>query len=165
MMKNRLDIKTLRIFGFEFFDGREHLENLKQNKKRRYPFSGSVSFAIYTSTGTLHVCLAAGFEFDGRSGPKIVDWYVPNLGTLEERMCWLCHDANGYGQDLSFDDTNVLLFAMLRDMCRYRKTKAALVRFAVGLSRSWYGEPKPSEWCYKNRKLVSTLFVENREEK
>lgn len=165
MMKNRLDIKTLRIFGFEFFDGREYLENLKQNKKRRYPFSGSVSFAIYTSAGTLHVCLAAGFEFDGRSGPKIVDWYVPNLGTLEERLCWLCHDANGYVQDLSFDDTNVLLFAMLRDMCRYRKTKAALVRFAVGLSRSWYGEPKPSEWCYKNRKLVSTLFVDNREEK
>ena len=158
-MKNVLKKSDLKVLGFDIFDGRELLEGIVQNDARRYPLKGRVQLAIYTNQGTLHVTTAAGFTFDGRSGPKIVDWYAPNLGNLYEILCWLTHDCNGYGQDLSFKDTNILLYAMLRDLADYRPTKCAVIQLAVSLSDSWYGEPKPSDWCYANRKLVSTLWI------
>jgi hypothetical protein len=102
---------------------------------------------------------APGFVFDGRSGPRIVDWYAPNLGNLYEILCWFVHDCNGYGLDLSFKDTNILLYAMLRDLADYRPTKCSVIQLAVSLSDSWYGEPEPCDWCYANRKLVSTLWL------
>lgn len=158
-MKNRLKKASLKILGYEFFEGRELIESLKLNGSRRYPFRGRLQLAIYTNQGTLHVTTGAGFQFDGRSGPKIVDWYAPNLGSLEERLCWLVHDCNGYGQDLSFADTNVLLYAMLRDLARYRTTKCAVIQLAVSLSDSWYGEPRKDDWCYANRNIVSTMWI------
>lgn len=156
--KDRFDIRTLKVYGYKFLAGRDVLAKVKKNKKRRYPLDGVVEVLVFTNQGVLHVITQAGFEFDGRSGPKIFDWYTPNLGTLEERLCWLVHDCNGYGLDLSFNDTNILLFAMLRDLCDYRKTKAAVIRYAVSLSDSWYGEPKKDEWCYKNVGKVSTKW-------
>ena len=159
--KDRLHKSSLKILGFEFADGRKMLEMLKQNKERRYPLDGGVRLSVVTNQGTLHVQTAPGFVFDGRSGPKIVDWYAPNLGNLYEKMCWFVHDCNGYGQDLSFKDTNVLLYVMLRDLADYRPSKCAVIQLAVSLSESWYGEPKPDEWCYANRNLVSTLWVGN----
>lgn len=158
-MKDRLHKATLRVLGYDFFEGRNIIEELEENERRRYPLRGRIQFAIYTNQGTLHVSTGAGFEFDGRSGPKIVDFYAPNLGSLEEKLCWFAHDCNGYGQDLSFSDTNILLYAMLRDMARYRKTKATTIQLAVSVSKSWYGLPKPDDWCYKNRNLVSTLWM------
>lgn len=159
MKKDRLNIGKLKILGYEFLSGKECLQSIKQNKRRRYTMDKAVDVIIFTNAGILHVITEEGFEFDGRSGPKIVDWYAPNLGTLGERLCWLAHDCNGYGQDLSFKDTNTLLFAMLRDICGYRKTKAALIRYAVSLSDAWYGEPKPTEWCYKNKGKVRTIWT------
>ena len=157
--KNIFNKKTLKVYGVEFCDNdKTPLAKIKKNKKRRYPLDARVEVVVYTNQGNLRVVTQAGFEFDGRSGPSIIDWYVPNLGTLMEIVCWYVHDCNGYGKCLSFQDTNVLLFAMLRDMCCYRKTKAAVIQYAVGISDSWYGEPKPTEWCYKNRDLVSTVF-------
>lgn len=158
-MKNRLHKSTLRVQGFEFSSGRQLLERLHTNDARRYPLDGGVRLSIFTNQGTLHVQTAPGFVFDGRSGPKIVDWYAPNLGNIYEILCWFVHDCNGYGQDLSFKDTNVLLYAMLRDIAEYRPTKCAVIQLAVSLSDSWYGEPEPSDWCYANRRLVSTLWI------
>ena len=157
-MKNRLKKSSLKVIGFEFHEGRQELATLKQNKARRYPFSGAVRYEIFTNQGTLHVSLAPCFEFDGRSGPAIVDFYTPNLGTLYERLCWLTHDANSYGLELSFSDTNVLLFAMLRDLAGYRSTKATVIELAVSISKSWYGTPKKDDWCYKNIGKVSTVW-------
>lgn len=157
-MKNRLKKSSLKVLGFEFSEGRKLIADLKQNRARRYPLPGGVRFSIFTNQGTLHVSLAPGFEFDGRSGPAIIDWYTPNLGTLCEKMCWLTHDANAYGLDLSFSDTNVLLFAMLRDLADYRTTKATTVQLAVSVSKSWYGTPKKDDWCYKNIGKVSTIW-------
>lgn len=156
---NRLRKASLQVLGFEFFEGRDIIEDLEENERRRYPLRGRIQLAIYTNQGTLHVTTGAGFEFDGRSGPKIVDFYAPNLGTFEEKLCWFVHDCNGYGQDLSFADTNVILFAMLRDLAKYRKTKATTIQLAVSVSKSWYGIPKPDDWCYRNRNLVSTLWI------
>jgi len=159
MNKNRLHKASLKVLGFEFFEGRDIIEDLEENERRRYPLRGRIQLAIYTNQGTLHVTTGVGFEFDGRSGPKIVDFYAPNLGSLEEKLFWFVHDCNGYGQDLSFADTNVLLYAMLRDLAEYRTTKASMVQLAVSLSKSWYGEPKKDDWCYANRHLVSTLWI------
>jgi len=159
-MKNRLHKATLKVLTVEFAEGRQILANLKQNRSRRYPIDGGVRFSVITNQGTLLVQTAPGFVFDGRSGPRIVDWYAPNLGNLNEILCWLTHDCNGYGQDLSFKDTNVLLYAMLRDLADYRPTKCATIQLAVSLSDSWYGEPKKDDWCYANRHLVSTLWIE-----
>lgn len=158
-MKDRLHKASLQVQGFEFSSGRHLLERLHTNDARRYPLDGGVRLSVFTNQGTLHVQTAPGFVFDGRSGPKIVDWYVPNLGSLEEIVCWLVHDLNGYGLDLCFKDTNVLLFAMLRDMAKYRYVKAKLVQGAVSVSDSWFGVPKPDDWCFRNIGLVETRFV------
>ena len=158
-MKDRLRKATLKIKSIEFASGRKMLDSLVQNSSRRYPLDEGTRFSIFTNQGTLHVQTAPGFVFDGRSGPKIVDWYVPNLGNIYEKLCWLTHDCNGYGQDLSFKDTNILLYVMLRDLAEYRQSKANMVQLAVSLSKSWYGEPKPDDWCYANRHLVSTLWI------
>lgn len=158
-MGHQLHKYGLEVLGFGFLCGRSCLESLRVNSKRHYILNEPVAFDIYTTQGTLHVVTAAGFEFDGRSGPKIVDWYTPNLGTLAEILCWLAHDCNGYGQDLDFTDTNLLLFVMLRDLAKYRTSKAAVIQFAVSLSKSWYGTPKENEWCYKNIGKVSTTWI------
>lgn len=158
-MKDRLKKSKLRIERLEFSEGRRMLIDLKQNDGRRYPLEAGVRLSVVTNQGTLHVQTAPGFTFDGRSGPKIVDWYAPNLGNIYEKVSWLVHDCNGYGQDLSFKDTNVLLYAMLRDLAEYRPSKCAVIQLAVSLSDSWYGEPKEDDWCYANRNLVSTLWI------
>ena len=150
---------TLRILGYDFLEGREALQSLKQNKSRRYTLKEAVTLVIYTDQGTLRVATEPSFIFDGRSGPKIVDWYVPNLGSLEERMCWYVHDCNGYGLGLDFKDTNTLLYAMLRDLAKYRPSKAGLIQLAVGVSKSWYGVPGESDWCYGNLGKVSTVWT------
>lgn len=72
------------------------------------------------------------------------------------------HDLNGYGLDLSFEDTNLLLYVMLRDLARYNYGKAKLVQLAVSISRSWYGEPNPGEWCAKNIGKVATKWESNK---
>ena len=159
MKENRLHKASLKVLGYEFEEGKDLLESLEYDEDRRYPLYGSVSFVVYTNQGTLKVKTISPFVFDGRSGPKIVDFYAPNLGTLEEKLCWLTHDCNGYGLDLSFKDTNVLLFAMLRDLAGYRATKATVIQLAVSLSSSWYGEPKPKDWCFANCGLVSTEWI------
>ena len=158
-MPRQLCKSGLKVLGFDFKAGRKALENLKQNKTRRYVLAEAVMLDIITNQGTLHVTTAAGFTFDGRSGPKIVDWYVPNLGTLAERLCWFVHDCNGYAQDLSFEDTNLLLFVMLRDLAKYYVPKATVIQLAVSLDRSWYGIPKSNDWCHCNIGKVSTLFT------
>lgn len=157
-MNDRLHKATLKILGYEFMQGEHLLKNLEYNKDRQYPLYGMVDLVVFTNEGTLRVKTCAPFVFDGRSGPRLVDWYVPNLGSLEERLCWFVHDCNGYGLDLSFKDTNVLLYAMLRDLAGYRPTKATIIQLAVSLTDGWYGAPKPSEWCYCNRGLVHTKW-------
>ena len=160
-MSRQLHKYGLKVLGYEFVGGlgREALSRIALNDERRYKLESDVNLIIRTNQGALHVVTASGFVFDGRSGPKIVDWYAPNLGTLEERICWLVHDCNGYGHDLSFEDTNLLLFAMLRDMAGYRASKAALIQLAVSISNSWYGSPKPGDWCCANVKKVKTLWL------
>ena len=161
MKKDRLDIKKIKVISLQFFLGREALANLVESKSfsRQYPLDAAVLFRVFTNQGTLEVSTEKGFFFDGRSGTPLVDFYAPNLGTLNERASWLAHDVNGYALDLSFKDTNILLFAMLRDCCGYRKTKASFIRWVVGLSDSWYGTPKKGDPYYKNIDKVHAKWI------
>lgn len=159
MVTRQLRKSSLKVLGYNIISGLSCLESVVENDLRRYPLDVEMNLVIYTNQGNMHVATAPGFIFDGRSGPKIVDWYAPNLGTLEERLAWFVHDCNGYGLDLSFEDTNVLLFAMLRDLARYRVSKAGIIQLAVGLSRSWYGTPNPGDWCRCNVGKVRTCWI------
>jgi hypothetical protein len=156
--KNIFKKNNLKVLGYSFPEGKELFENLRQNKSRRYLLPSKVNLEIHTNYGWLLVVTDPGFIFDGRSGPKIIDWYAPNLGTLEEKICWFVHDCNGYGLDLNFEDTNILLYAMLRDLACYRKPKANVIQLAVSLSKSWYGEPSEGDWCRANVGKVHTTF-------
>lgn len=158
--KDRFNIYNLTVSGFEFYIGRECVERIKQDDSRRYSLEDAVALSVFTNFGTLHVFTEPTFKFDGRSGPKIIDFYVPNLGSIGERVCWLVHDINGYGMDLTFNETNALLYAMLRYI-GYSRSKALTIRNAVSLSKSWYGTPKPDDWCYENLGKVSSLFIES----
>lgn len=160
-MENRLNIKTLKVIDYAIFVGRSCLSNLHESKsfKRMYSLDSPVCIAIYTTQGTLNIGLSAPFMFDGRSGSPLLDWYAPNLGTIEERLAWLVHDVNGYAKCLSFKDTNTLLFAMLRDLCHYRKTKAAAIRYAVSLSKGWYGKPEPTDKYFVNYDKIQVKWV------
>ena len=134
--------------------------DLKESKSfsRRYPLSKPVRSVFHFDDGDLYVDTNTGFIFDGRSGSPLLDWYVPNLGSLDERELWRMHDALGYAQSLGFKETNLALKIVARDICGYRKTKAEAIRIAVSLSRSWYGRPKPTDWCYANLGLVETRW-------
>lgn len=129
------------IYGYDFVTGASTLFDVKKTKSRRYPLPNPVEVSVRTDCGILHARTEAGFEFDGRSGPSIIDWYVPNLGSLDERLAWWLHDCLGYGQSLSFYDTNLFLKLWLRDMAAYSSFKAEVIRKAVSLSKSWYGFP------------------------
>lgn len=154
-------MNCVRNLNFEY--GCATLFNLEELKCpsnfRRYVLATPVSLTVTTDTGILKVHTEKGFIFDGRSGPSIIDWYAPNLGSLEERAAWFVHDCLGYGQSLSFKDTNLILKYILRDCCGYRKSKAEVIRLAVSLCKSWYGKPEPGDPWYQNQFKVSTEWV------
>ena len=129
-----------------------HLDELESFKigDRRYRLKELVHTEIHTDIGKLISTYQPGFEFDGRSGPKIVDWYVPNLGNIFERIAWLNHDGCGYATCLDFESTNRLLRMFLRDQVGYSKIKSKLIETAVSLSKSWYGVPDENDTWYCN---------------
>ena len=104
--------------------------------------------------GKLVYDIKKGFLFDGRSGGPLCDFIAPNLGTQKQVACWLIHDLNGYDQYLCFADTNELLRQMLIN-CGTSSWTSWLVKRAVSLSDSWFGEPKPSDREYPNLKFFT----------
>lgn len=148
------------VFGYTILTGASCILDIKEMKgrRRRYLLERPVAMEVTTDTGILTVRTEPGFVFDGRSGPSCIDWYAPNLGSLDERMAWLMHDALGYGQSLGFNDTNRILRYFLRDICGYRKSKAWLIEQAVGLDSSWYGPPQEGDWCRMNIGKVFTCW-------
>lgn len=142
-------------YNITFITGAYALFDLALNEKRKYILEVPLEYNVHFDSGILHVRTEAGFVFDGRSGPKCIDWFAPNLGSLNERVAWHMHDALAYGQSLSFKDTNYALKYVLRDQAGYG-FKAEIIRLAVSISDSWYGTPKPDDKFYYNLPLVST---------
>ena len=134
---------------------------IEQNRKRRYTLCTPVEYEVRFDSGTLVVRTEPGFVFDGRSGPKIVDWFAPNLGSLDERLAWHMHDCLGYAQSLDFVQTNDALKFVLRDLAGYSKFNAELIRRAVSLSKSWYGVPALDDEWFCNKGKVRTKYYAN----
>lgn len=151
----------IACYGIEFRQGADHLLALTELKSlnRRYDLHGPVAADFMFDDGTLHVETKAEFLFDGRSGPPVIDWYAPNLGSLEERALWWMHDCLGYAQSLDFWHTNRALRLGLRDVAAYRASKAWAIERAVSVSKSWYGTPNPDDWCYNNLGKVNTIWT------
>lgn len=145
-------------YGFEFKTGASTLLGVEPNSRRRYILKNPVEYSVSFDIGTLFVHTDPGFVFDGRSGPRILDWYVPNLGSLDERLAWHMHDTLGYAQSLDFPQTNYALKFVLKDIAGYSNFKAELIRDAVSLSKSWYGIPEPGDPWYCNIDKVRTQF-------
>ena len=156
-----MNIKINKVTKLEIIRGKKALMSLKESKsfKRRYVLPADVELKIYTDEHIIRFYAKAGFMFDGRSGSPLLDWYLPNLGTLEERCMWLIHDLLGYATCLSFKCTNKVLRYGLRDVCKYRSSKAFVVEKAVSISDSWYGAPKENEWCYANINKFNILIT------
>ena len=149
------------VYSFTCVTGASTLFDIKLNKQRRYSLIRPVELRVVTDVGMLIARTEPGFQFDGRSGPAILDWYVPNLGTFEERVGWWLHDCLGYAQSLSFADTNLFLKLWLRDMAAYSSLKSEIIRKAVSLSKSWYGTPTPDDPWYCNVNKVMTEWRPN----
>ena len=145
-------------YSYTFFNGASALFDLELNRERRYILPCVVDYEVNFDNGVLHVRTEKGFKFDGRSGPRILDWFAPNLGTLNERLAWHMHDALGYAQSLSFVQTNYALKFVLRDIAAYSNLKSEIIRRAVSLSNSWYGFPKLYDEWYCNVGKVRTTF-------
>lgn len=124
---------------------------LKPVSDRWYEVQGAFTVDYFTDSGRIHICVDAGFMFDGRSGGPMVEalGIAPNLGTQAELKCWLIHDLNGYDICLSYDETNDLLYDMLRDI-GYGWFKSKAIYTAVNFTDSWFGKPLPFEREYPN---------------
>ncbi|MCF0203694.1 MAG: hypothetical protein HUK12_00020 [Muribaculaceae bacterium] len=149
------------VRGADYDKGREDLNNLIESKKskRRYLLEHPIYMVAECDTGRLLARSEAGFMFDGRSGPPLIDCIVPNLGTEDERAGWLFHDLLAYGDSLNFRDTNRFLRLFLRDQAGYSKFTAWLIETAVGIDDSWYGPPSKDDWCRCNIGKVTTIWI------
>ena len=119
---------------------------------RLYKVSGGVTIDLVTDEGTLSFTIYDGFLFDGRSGGKLVDWVIPNLGTQDEVVAWLVHDVSFYPDTVSFELANDLLYLLLRrsGMGRFR---AGLVYRAVTI----FGKNRKSETI----ESIEPMFKDN----
>ena len=122
-----------------------NLKNIGNKKVRAYIIERDVDLKIFTDLGVLKIHVDAGFRFDGRSGPRLIDWYAPNLGNIYERLAWFSHDVNGYASCLDFKSTNNLLKIWLRDMADYSKFKSWTIEKAVSIDKSWFGVPDEND--------------------
>lgn len=122
---------------------------------RWYELAKDFECAVTLDDGTILLYKAKkGFRFDARSGGWLADLVEPNLGDQKHLLCWLIHDIGAYGQYLSCEEINELLRQMLI-WAGDSKFTAATVKFAVGVSTSWYGEPASDSKEYPNLALIT----------
>ena len=124
---------------------------LKPIADRWYEVQGAFSIDYTTDCGKIRVNVDHGFRMDGRSGGPMVEalGIAPNLGTQEELKCWLAHDINAYDICFSYDETNDILYMMLREI-GYGWFRSKLIYTAVNCSDSWFGEPLKTDREYTN---------------
>lgn len=124
---------------------------IKPIEDRWYEIQGAFSIDLFTDSGHIRVNVDNGFLFDSRSGGPMIDalGIAPNLGTQDELKCWATHDIFAYDICLSYDETNELLYDMLRK-AGYTWFRARMVYTAVNFSDSWFGRPIPGDREYPN---------------
>lgn len=127
---------------------------------RWYKVNGAFTVGFYLEgEGVVHIAVDDGFMFDGRSGPKLVDYYAPNLGTQDELKTFLIHDLLSYDIYFSFEQNNNIFYNNLRNKCGYGWTKAKIMWACVSISDSYFGIPLPDSREYPNLNKIHVRHV------
>jgi hypothetical protein len=114
-------------------------------KDRLYRIAQSTWIKVYFSDGTYFLLtIKAGFLFDGRSGPKIVDYLLPNLGNQRYLACILLHDSLAYDLGISFETTNKVFRQCLR-LVPIGRFRASTAHFFVTHTPGWFGVKNEEE--------------------
>lgn len=124
---------------------------LKPIADRWYEVQGAFSVNFYLEDeGVVRINVDDGFLFDSRSGPKIVDYFAPHIGTQDELKTFLIHDLLSYDIYFSFEQNNNIFYNNLRNKCGYGWTKAKIMWACVSISDSYFGRPLPDSREYPN---------------
>jgi hypothetical protein len=89
--------------------------------------------------GVIHCNVKEGFEFDFRSGPKILDYLIPHFNDSIYNAIILGHDAMAW-TDFSFDTTNELFKQGLLLCDRIKMPVANLAYSAVSAFKAWHAQ-------------------------
>lgn len=117
---------------------------------RWYRIPHKFQITVLTDCGKLVFSIDSDFMFDGRSGGPFVDALgISNLGTQDLVKSWLFHDINFYDVYFTFQESNEILYMMLKK-AGMGWFKARSVYVAVGMAESHFGEPKPNDKEYIN---------------
>lgn len=105
---------------------------------------------VTEKSGTMRYKIDPDFHFDARSGPKFVDYFIPEIGTQDLLKCWILHDLMAYdSMGFDFHEANDILHAGLI-ACGVSEMTADLVYVAVSYDDSYFGEP-----IYGTREFVN----------
>lgn len=113
---------------------------------------------IYTNFGVITVKARPPFKLNFRSGPKIVDRFIPHVGNIKIAFCWWVHDVLGHDFDISFETVNEILDQML-ELSGISDLKSDIVEFMVSLDDDWFGCKTEEE--RDNKKLCSVQWGPN----
>jgi hypothetical protein len=129
-------------------------------KDRLYMVAEGATCCLRTDAGCLVYTVKPGFEFDSRSGGKLVDWLVPHLGSQSEVWAWLVHDIGYYDWDVCFETCNDLLKQQLIMDAHMSAWKASLVKYSVDeFGRSSFGIDNAKD--ITNRKLINFEWMDD----
>src|SRR5574343_2311 len=134
---------------------------LKPIADRWYEVQGAFCIDYTTDCGIIRINVDHGFLLDGRSGRPMVEvlGIAPNLGTQEELKRWVAHNINAHDICFSYDETNDILYNMLRNI-GYGCFRSKLIYTAVNFSEGWFGEPLPNDREYPNLAKIHVRHVD-----
>lgn len=107
---------------------------------------------VVTDCGVIETTWEEGFYADGRSGGPCVDWLMPNVGSQQERECWLLHDILFHDFGISFETTNDLFRQMLTKI-GYSKWRVKMLYWGVStrIARKKFGNNTKAEELNKKK--------------
>jgi hypothetical protein len=117
------------------------------NGKRNIKLTRKLYLTICTDVGIFEYEFLPGFETDGRSGPRIIDWILPHYGSTRYAMCWIPHDGNFDAHCMSFKESNELFRAMLvwsKDV-RYLRIRMAYRAVSSCFGRHFYSDKQDKQ--------------------
>lgn len=116
---------------------------------RWYRIPHEFNIEIKTDAGVYRVHVDSNFHFDARSGPMIVDWYVPHIGDQKLLKSWLMHDIGSYDICFTFHENNdIFRINLLQAGTEWLKRN--LILMSVSVSDFYFGKPIKGEREYIN---------------
>lgn len=112
------------------------LKNSHRVKDRIRELDQQIMIYAVTDEGYWIMALEKGFRWNGRSGPRIIDLFVPNEGTEMDALGWLWHDAGGYPDTVSAPLDNDILRQHRILNCNDSKAKAWIIWKSVDVTKN-----------------------------